>query len=62
MANTLTNCFTTLQQLNLMSRDVLSEQLTDMQATITSHSQRIRVKDQRDQLRYQDLSKKQLAT
>jgi hypothetical protein len=43
-------------------QDVLSEQLTDMQATLQVIRKELRVKDQRDQLRYQDLSKKQLAT
>jgi hypothetical protein len=41
---------------------VLSEKLTDVQATLQVIRKELRVKDQRDQLRYQDLSKKQLAT
>jgi GTPase SAR1 family protein len=43
-------------------REVLSEKLTDVQATLQVIRKELRVKDQRDQLRYQDLSKKQLAT
>jgi hypothetical protein len=43
-------------------QDVLSEKLTDVQATLQVIRKELRVKDQRDQLRYQDLSKKQLAT
>ncbi|MDX2217385.1 MAG: COR domain-containing protein [Oculatellaceae cyanobacterium bins.114] len=43
-------------------QEVLSEKLTDVQETLQVIRKEIRVKDQRDQLRYQDLSKKQLAT
>jgi hypothetical protein len=43
-------------------KEVLSEKLTDVQATLQVIRKELRVKDQRDQLRYQDLSKKQLAT
>ncbi len=43
-------------------QEVLSEKLTDVQATLQVIRKELRVKDQRDQLRYQDLSKKQLAT
>lgn len=43
-------------------QEVLSEKLTDVQETLQVIRKEIRVKDQWDQLRYQDLSKKQLAT
>lgn len=43
-------------------QEVLSEKLTDVQATLQVIRKELRVKDQRDQLRYQDLTKKQLAT
>jgi Leucine-rich repeat (LRR) protein/GTPase SAR1 family protein len=43
-------------------QEVLSEKLTDVKTTLQVIRKELRVKDQRDQLRYQDLSKKQLAT
>lgn len=43
-------------------QDVLSEKLTDVQTTLQVIRKELRVKARRDQLRYQDLSQKQLAT
>lgn len=43
-------------------QEVLSEKLTDVQATLQIIRKEMLVKDQRDQIRYQDLSEKQRAT
>ena len=43
-------------------QEVLSEKLTDVQATLQIIRKELLVKDQRDQIRYQDLSEKQRAT
>ncbi|MBM0742777.1 leucine-rich repeat domain-containing protein [Phormidium sp. CLA17] len=45
-----------------MSQPALNEKLTDVQATLQLIRKELQVKDQRDQLRYQDLTTKQLAT
>ncbi|PZO45083.1 MAG: hypothetical protein DCF19_00905 [Pseudanabaena frigida] len=43
-------------------QEVLSEKLTDVQATLQIIRKELLVKDRRDQIRYQDLSEKQRAT